>query len=258
MNGLKASPTRAVLEQILRPGVRRCHHHHAVGEQCVEQSAQDHRIRDVADLELVEAEQTGLCRNRARQRRYRVGHVRICALQRMQLAMHVLHEAVEMDAALARHRRPLEEQVHQHGFAAADLAHDIKAAWRLGSRRRKPEQPPENPRTQLCPRWRLVGAQRLEQAVEPYGDLFLLRIRLDQALCEALAVGGKRPSHDRPPHHRPPITGLAAAASAETGSAGSRGSCGGMPLRHSARIAQDQSTNRERDDNASVRIHLSC
>ena len=40
--------------------------------------------------------------------------------------MHVGHEFVEMHAALALHRAGREEQVHQHGLAAADLAVDVK------------------------------------------------------------------------------------------------------------------------------------
>ena len=41
--------------------------------------------------------------------------------------VHVGHELVEMRAALAHHRAGLEEQVHQHGLAAADLAVDVEA-----------------------------------------------------------------------------------------------------------------------------------
>ena len=41
--------------------------------------------------------------------------------------VHVGHEFVEMRAALADHRARLEEQVHQHGLAAADVAEDVEA-----------------------------------------------------------------------------------------------------------------------------------
>ena len=40
--------------------------------------------------------------------------------------MHVRHEFVEMRAALVTDRARLEEQIHQHGLAAADLAVDVK------------------------------------------------------------------------------------------------------------------------------------
>ena len=45
--------------------------------------------------------------------------------------VHVGHEFVEMRPPLALHRRGLEEQVHQHGLAAADIALDVQALDRL-------------------------------------------------------------------------------------------------------------------------------
>ena len=44
--------------------------------------------------------------------------------------MHLGHEFVEMRAALVRDRALLEEQIHQHGLAAADVAVDIEPARR--------------------------------------------------------------------------------------------------------------------------------
>jgi hypothetical protein len=38
------------------------------------------------------------------------------------------HEGVKVDAAFARFGDGLKEEVHQHGFAAPDLAVDVKAA----------------------------------------------------------------------------------------------------------------------------------
>ena len=40
--------------------------------------------------------------------------------------VHVGHEFMEVHAPLAPDRRRLEEQVHQHGLAAADLAMDVE------------------------------------------------------------------------------------------------------------------------------------
>ena len=45
--------------------------------------------------------------------------------------VHVGHELVEMHAPLAPDRRGLEEQVHQHGLAAADVAVDVESLDRL-------------------------------------------------------------------------------------------------------------------------------
>ena len=61
---------------------------------------------------------------------------RLAALQRLtpliQTRVHVGHEGVKMRAALERRFDRVEEQVHQHGLAAADCAEDVKAARRLG------------------------------------------------------------------------------------------------------------------------------
>ncbi len=45
--------------------------------------------------------------------------------------MHVLHEAVEVNALLAWNVRGVEEQVHQHGLSASDLADQIEAGWHI-------------------------------------------------------------------------------------------------------------------------------
>ena len=95
-------------------------------EQGLEQPAQDHRIDDVVHLEFVEAQQGGFLGDLIRQRRDGVGDIGVVALDGVEAAMRVLHEFMEMDALFARHVRGLEEQVHQHGFAAPDLADQIQ------------------------------------------------------------------------------------------------------------------------------------
>ncbi len=60
--------------------------------------------------------------------------------------MHVGHEFVEMHAALALHRAGREEQVHQHGLAAADLAVDVKPFQRRAGLLALAEQPAERGR----------------------------------------------------------------------------------------------------------------
>ena len=57
--------------------------------------------------------------------------------------VHVGHEFVEMHAPLAPDRRGLEEQVHQHGLAAADLAVDVESLDRLLLALAGAEQPAE-------------------------------------------------------------------------------------------------------------------
>ena len=47
--------------------------------------------------------------------------------------VHVGHELVKVGPALVFDRARFEEQVHQHGLAAADLAMDVDALDRLGA-----------------------------------------------------------------------------------------------------------------------------
>ena len=79
------------------------------------------------DLELVEAQQRGFTGDEVGERRDRVIDGGVVALDLMEAPMRVLHEFVEVDAFLARHLGGGEEQVHQHGFAAADITDDIEA-----------------------------------------------------------------------------------------------------------------------------------
>ena len=50
----------------------------------------------------------------------------------MNAAVGLLHEGVEVDAAFACDVGVLEEQVHEHGFPAADVADEIEAAAGFG------------------------------------------------------------------------------------------------------------------------------
>src|SRR5262249_6742684 len=60
--------------------------------------------------------------------------------------VHLGHELVKMDAALAQDRRGLEEQVHQHSLAAADLAVDVEPSDDVVVARARAEQPAERRR----------------------------------------------------------------------------------------------------------------
>ena len=112
------------------------HHHHAGGEQRGEQPAEDHRVGDVAHREFVEAEQSGVRRQRRSDRRDRLvaGNLADPPLLAPAVDAHVdvSHEGVKMDAALPLDRRSLEEQVHQQRFSAPNRAVDIEPARRRG------------------------------------------------------------------------------------------------------------------------------
>ena len=93
-------------------------------EQGAEQSFQDHRIGDVVDLKLVEAQQRCLFRKIGGDLADRLA----CLLPALALdaVMHVEHEGVEMHPACPRHRSRGEKQIHQHRFAAPDRPPEIK------------------------------------------------------------------------------------------------------------------------------------
>ncbi len=132
--GQEQRPVQPALVEVLGRDIGGRHHHGAELEQLGEQPPQDHRVRDVGDVEFVEAQQPGLVEDRRGGERDHVAVDDLAARDLLSKAvdplMHVGHEFVEMGAALVRDRTVLEEQVHQHGFAAADFAVNIEAARR--------------------------------------------------------------------------------------------------------------------------------
>ena len=113
----------------VRFGVGGGHDHHAAIEQLLEQPPQDHRIGDIGDLKFVEAEQRGLVRNRFGHRRDGIGMFAALTF-RMDARVNIDHESVEVHARFLFERGQLEEQIHQHGFSASDIAPDIDSARR--------------------------------------------------------------------------------------------------------------------------------
>ena len=95
--------------------------------------------------------------------------------------MHVLHEVVEMDAALPRHRGAGEEHVHQHALAAPDLAEDVEPhRRRLG---RLGEAEPHAPAALAVSR--LIRGERAGEALQLLGGEFLGRVVLQLAAARA-------------------------------------------------------------------------
>ena len=138
--------------------------------RCVEQPGQHHRVGDVADEELVEAQHAASPAISAAMRGSGSGSSR----SPWSLRVHVLHEAVEMLAPRG-HAGMRVEQVHQEGLAAADAAPEVEAAHRdrlgRGSKTRcKPLEP------RIAVRRRALQAR--SQVVELGDRLFLRRVRL--------------------------------------------------------------------------------
>ena len=97
--------------------------------------------------------------------------------------MHVGHELVEMRAPLVLDATVLEEQIHQHGLAAADLAMDVEPVRRLVLV--AAEQAAEQALLAL----RLVAREPLVERRIGLGDLGLRGIRLDGAGCDLGLIG---------------------------------------------------------------------
>ena len=128
-------------------------------------------------LELVEAEQRGLGGDAVGQRRDRVLGVAMLLLPGMDALVRLLHELVEVDPLLPRHIGAGEEQVHQHGLAAADLANQIESLGRVA-------------RGFLD---RLAAQEAGDEAAALLGGRLVLRLVAARAAPEILqGLGGKR------------------------------------------------------------------
>lgn len=117
--GQHAVAVQAVRVQQVRAVVGRHHELHAVGEELIEQAVQDHRIGDVADVEFIEADQAIALGDAACEFVERIG----AATQLFELAVHLAHELVEVQARLAHHRHAAVEGIHQERLAAPHPAH---------------------------------------------------------------------------------------------------------------------------------------
>jgi hypothetical protein len=124
-----------------------CRHDHDPGvEEGVEQAPEDHRVGDVVDLELVEAQQRRLVGDVGGDLEDR--RIRLRPPLSLDAVVHFEHEGMEMNPPLAQARHRGKEQIHQHRFAAADRAVQIEphrhvAAAVLGeAEAREPAAPP--------------------------------------------------------------------------------------------------------------------
>jgi len=152
-------------------------------------------------LELVEAQQRGVGRDTVGQRRDRVLAVRVLALPAMDAGVRVLHEAVEMDAPLARQLGRGKEQIHQHGFAPADLADQIQPVRprlvRPVGRLAAQEAGEQRAVAARRARRRVVAAQLGPQRLQPLGGHALRGVGDQAPIGHQRPVGGQRPLGER-------------------------------------------------------------
>ena len=177
----KQRAVESVLVEFVRLDVRGRDHHDAVFEQPREQPPENHRVGDVGDMKFVEAQQPGFLGQRVGDMPDRVGirdapglHV---VAHRIEALVHVGHEFMEVRAALSLHRARGEEQIHQHGLAAADIAVDVEAPDRARGLALR-EQPAEVRRFSRQP----VLREALFQSRKLQRNRFLRGIALDLSL----------------------------------------------------------------------------
>ena len=154
--GQESAALQTVPIEALGRGVGRGDERHSFLEKRLQQASQQHGVRDIADLELVEADDSGI-------RRQRVGYQsERCLLptQRLELLVDILHEGVEVHPELGRKRQRIEKSIHNHCLAATNATPEVYAPYRPGS----------------------PGAEQAEQSA----GTFTGRVRVQHALVETL------------------------------------------------------------------------
>ena len=148
-------------------------------------------------LEFVKTEQSGIGGDRIGQGRDGVRAIAMHLLPAMNAPMRLLHEGVEMEPLLARDLGGFKKQVHEHGFAAPDLAHQIKPLRGLLARRGggAAKQPAEQPGGLGCnvQGGGVIAAQRLPQSLQTLHRRSLGGIGRQFTGREARLIGGPWP-----------------------------------------------------------------
>jgi hypothetical protein len=141
----------------------------------LEETAENHRVGDVGDVEFVEADQP-VAPGGAH------GHLGdrvLGALELVELAMDLAHEVVEVHAALAHQRHAQVERVHQKALAAAHGSPQVHAF----RQRRLHDQALERRVAPL-----LVRGPLLVEALQPLDRAPLRRVRDEAPFLQTLLV----------------------------------------------------------------------
>ena len=179
----KAVALQPVLVEPVRRPVRGRDDDRAGLEQRPEQPFEDHRVGDVVDLELVEAQERRLGGEIGGDLRDGLG--RTGAALAFEAGVDVEHESVEMHAPLVGDRRRGKKQIHQHRLAAPDRTPEIDAARRL-RRSLAEHEPRQQPAVRRA--GRLVVEQRVMETLQAGDGAKLRPIGADRAPSGALAV----------------------------------------------------------------------
>ena len=106
--------------------------------------------------------------------------------------MDVLHEAVKMDALLARDLRGVEEQVHQHRFATPHRTHEIQPGRHIFLGMAPAHQPRQQSPTDRWNRLGFVIAQPFPQVLQALDRCRLRRIGRQRTGGDQVLVGWQR------------------------------------------------------------------
>jgi len=183
----KSLALQAVAIELLGHDVRRGRERDAALEQGGEQVAQDHRVRNVRDGELVEADDSRLGCNVVGDEIERVLNIAVV----LQALVHGGHEAMEVLPRLVLERQRAEEQIHHEGFAAADAAPEVKTAHGSGVRAARERRESAAPSASSGP-----GAHEITlQTVQRRNRFGLRRVCGELAALDAAAVLREKAGH---------------------------------------------------------------
>ncbi len=156
---------QSVLVKVRGRGVRRRDQHRIALEQGAQQIAEDHRIADVADEELVEHEHVRIGSDA---RRDLVQRIRATG-KTAQRHVHVLHETMEMHAPLRCRRQRVVEKIAEKRLAAPDRAPKIDAANRVVASAQAPPQRRSWPCDEFVPQPVQIGERgALRRIILPF------------------------------------------------------------------------------------------
>jgi hypothetical protein len=126
--GDEARSLDPVLVQVVWVAVGSYDHNHSMVHQILQQSAQNHCISYICDLELVKTQDTGLLREILGHFGYRIAPATTHGyFGGMYPFMDIDHECVEMNSAFTRYRRGkgVIEQVHEHGLPGPNVPIEV-------------------------------------------------------------------------------------------------------------------------------------
>ena len=191
--------------EIVGMPVRGRDHDDPAVEHAPEQPRDQHRVGDVPDLELVEAQQPVALRHHGCDRadRFRPG---VGTAPCVDQVVRLLHEGVEMHPAFALDGDGVVKQVHQHRLAAPDAAVDVETARRT-NRPPAPGEPVHNSAERTGRNLRAPCTESDMEGLQPFDRTFLRRIRLQDIGLEQGSVATERILPGRHPY-RPPVMSM--------------------------------------------------